>query len=53
MKDFPYNKAKGALKNFKDNEIEKLSHSLLELYHMGHAGVKEIDLSLEKWVLRV
>jgi DNA polymerase III delta subunit len=52
MKDFPYNKAKGALKNFKEGELEKMSGDLLKVYHEGHGGVKEIDLGLEEWVLR-
>jgi hypothetical protein len=52
VKDFPYNKAKRALKNFKDGEIETLSLRLLNLYHDGHAGKCDIDLALEEWVLR-
>ncbi len=53
MKDFPYNKAKRALAKFQDGEVERLAQSLLELYHDGHAGVRELDLGLEEWVLRV
>jgi DNA polymerase III delta subunit len=52
VKDFPYNKAKRALKNFKDGELETLSLNLLTLYHNGHAGKRDIDLALEEWVLR-
>lgn len=52
MKDFPYNKAKRALMKFQIGEVERLSQSLLEVYHDGHAGVREIDLALEEWVLR-
>jgi len=51
MKDFPYNKAKRALAKFAPGEVTQLSHSLLELYHDGHAGVRDIDLALERWVL--
>lgn len=53
MKDFPYNKAKRALAKFQDGEVERLAQMLLELYHDGHAGVRELDLALEEWVLRV
>lgn len=53
MKDFPYNKAKRALAKFQEGEVERLSQSLLELYHDGHAGVREMDMSLEEWILRV
>lgn len=53
MKQFPYNKAKQALVKFREGEVEKLSQSLLELYHDGHAGLKDMDNSLEQWVLGV
>ena len=51
MKDFPYKKATQALRNFKDGEVEALSRSLLELYHLGHQGKRDMDLALEEWVL--
>jgi len=51
MKDFPYNKAKRSLAKFAPGEVLTLSHSLIELYHDGHSGVREIDLALEAWVL--
>lgn len=51
MKDFPYNKAKRALAKFQPGAVTLLSQSLLELYHDGHAGVRDIDLALEEWVL--
>ncbi len=51
MKDFPYNKAKRALAIFSPDEVVKLSRSLLELYHAGHAGQRDMDIALEEWVL--
>ena len=51
MKDFPYNKAKRSLSKFAPDEVMQLSQSLLELYHDGHGGVRDIDLALEEWVL--
>jgi DNA polymerase III delta subunit len=51
MKDFPYNKAKRSLSKFAPGEVTTLSQSLIELYHAGHAGVRDIDLALEQWVL--
>ena len=51
MKDFPYNKAKRSLSNFKDGELETTSRNLLSVYHDGHAGVRDIDLALERFVL--
>lgn len=53
MNEYPYKKAKQALRNFKLGEIEALSSSLLTLYHEGHAGTRELDLALESWVLKV
>jgi DNA polymerase III delta subunit len=51
VKDFPYNKAKRALPAFQSGEIDRLSRSLLLLYHDGHSGKRDISLALEEWVL--
>jgi DNA polymerase III delta subunit len=51
MKDFPYNKAKRALTAFAPGEVVALSRSLLELYHAGHSGMRDMDIALEQWVL--
>ncbi len=51
MKDFPYNKAKRSLAKFGPGELAQVSQSLLMLYHDAHAGVRDIDLALEQWVL--
>jgi hypothetical protein len=51
MKDFPYNKAKRSLTKFTPGDVTTLSQSLLELYHDGHGGIRDIDLALEEWVL--
>ncbi len=51
VKDYPYRKAKQALRNFKPGELEKLSLSLIALYHDAHKGKRDIDIALEKWIL--
>lgn len=51
MKDFPYNKSKRALSGFAPGEVVTLSRSLLELYHAGHSGQRDMDVALEQWVL--
>ena len=53
MKDYPYKKAKQAVMSFKDGEVEGLSRSLLELYHLSHQGKRDMDLALEEWVLTI
>lgn len=53
VKEFPYNKAKRSLTNFKPGELANLSHSLLLLYHDGHTGKCDINVALEEWVLRM
>ncbi|MBP9843102.1 MAG: hypothetical protein KBC62_03795, partial [Candidatus Pacebacteria bacterium] len=53
MKEYPFKKAKQALRNFKDGEVEALSRSLLELYHLAHQGKRDMDMALEEWVLKV
>jgi DNA polymerase III delta subunit len=51
MKEFPYSKAKRSLSKFAPGDVTRLSQSLLDLYHDGHSGVRDIDLALEEWVL--
>ncbi len=53
MKDWPYNKAKRSLARFKSGEVDELSRALLTVYHDGHDGLRDIDIALEHWVLRV
>lgn len=53
MKPFPYNKAKGNLKNFKSGELEKLSESLVLGYHAARRGEGEIETLVEKTLLRL
>lgn len=50
---FPYQKAKRGLTKFQKGEVEKLSRSLLALYHDGHSGIGDIDAALEAWILSV
>lgn len=53
MNEYPYSKAKKAVTNFKEGELEVLSHSLLRVYHDGHQGTKVTELALEKWTLTI
>ena len=53
MKDYPYKKAKQSLSLFKEGEVERLSRSLLELYHLSHQGKRDMDMALEEWVLTI
>lgn len=50
MKEYPYKKAKGALKAFAPRELESLTESLLRLYHHGHAD-SDMELGLERFAL--
>ena len=51
MKNYPYDKAKRAISNFKEGELEMLSQSLLRVYHDGHQQRGDAELALEKWCL--
>ena len=53
IKDYPYKKAKAALRVFSLADVERLSRQLLAVYHDGHGGKRDIRLGLEEWVLRV
>lgn len=52
MKPFPFNKAKQALDRFPLTEVETAARTLLDVYHYARAGQHELDLALERWVLR-
>lgn len=53
MKPFPYNKAKGFLRNFKPGELERLSQNLVLDYHKARRGEGEIETLVEKVLLRL
>lgn len=51
MKEYPYKKAKNALRVFPVEMVEEKSRTLLKLYHDGHKGKRDLDIALEEWVL--
>ncbi len=53
MKPYPYNKAKGFLRNFKPGELEKFSENLMLGYHRARRGQGEIETLVEKTLLRL
>lgn len=53
LKEYPYKKAKQALRNFQPGEINRLAQSLLVLYHESHQGLTDMELRLEAWVLSI
>lgn len=53
MKDYPYQKAKRALVKFEPKEPERLSQSLLEIYHQSRLSGLDLDLAIERWLLRI
>ncbi|MFN3188230.1 MAG: hypothetical protein ACK42D_01660 [Candidatus Paceibacteria bacterium] len=53
VKDFPYNKAKRGQSKYTKEEVDTLSLSLLEVYHDGHGGRRDIVSALEGWLLNI
>lgn len=53
MKPYPYQKAQRAASRFTKTELTALMERLITIYHEGHAGMTELDLALEQWVLTV
>jgi len=51
MKTFPYNKAKGFLKNWKRDELEKFSENLVRSYQQVRRGNGEMMTAVEKILL--
>lgn len=53
MKDYPYQKSKRALVKFPEGETEKLSRSLIDTYHQSRLGYLDMDMAIERWLLRL
>jgi|GEM_PF-228290 len=53
MSQFPYSKAKRSLQSYTEQELQKLSHSLMEAYHEARRGGLELRLALERWILSI
>ncbi|MEK7461616.1 MAG: hypothetical protein AAB586_00900 [Patescibacteria group bacterium] len=53
MKTFPYNRARSFLKNFKINELEALSESLVVGYNSVRRGKEEMETFVEKILLNL
>lgn len=53
MKPFTYNKSKGFLKNFRQDELEKLSENLVTGYILARRGRGEIETLIEKLLLKL
>lgn len=53
MKDYPYQKSKRALSKFPSDDPERLSRSLLDIYHQSRLGGLDLDLAVERWLLRI
>jgi hypothetical protein len=53
MKEYPFKKAKGAIRNFKPGELEQMSEDLVMGYHEARRGKGEIETLIEKLLLRL
>ena len=51
LKPYPYQKAKGFLKNFKEGELEKISSELVRIYHDSRTEGRSLETELEKFIL--
>ncbi len=51
MKEYPYKKAKNALRVFPLELVEEKSRTLLKLYHDAHKGKRDLGMALEQWAL--
>ncbi len=51
MKSFPFEKARGYSRNYKDGELENLSSKLVSMYHEAHRGNEDFYIALERFIL--
>lgn len=50
---FVYGKSKRAADKFAEGELEKMTNNLLTVWHMGHGGGQDFELSLENFILNM
>lgn len=53
LNPFVYSKSSGFLKNFSENEVQKISSDLVTIYHEARRGRYELFSALEKFVLSI
>lgn len=53
VKDFPYNKSKKDLKNWKEDKLTSFYTRLISLYHESRMGGEPLDIALEKALLKM
>lgn len=53
LKPFVWTKSQSFLKNFKEDELKKMSANLVELYHDTRRGIVDFDVALERFILGV
>lgn len=53
MHPFVYKKAKADLRNWKEGELEKTYKKFVDIYHESRMGGDELDIALEKVLLRL
>lgn len=53
VKDYPFNKSKKDLKNWKEADLKKFYEDLVSVYHQSRMGnyAEELNISLERLVL--
>lgn len=53
MSPYPFGKAKGFARNYKEKELEDLAWKLVSMYHEAHAGNIDFPVALEKFILEL
>lgn len=53
IKDYPFNKSKKDLKNWKTDDLKNFYTKLITLYHESRMGGDELGLALEKAILKL
>lgn len=53
LKPFVFQKARSFCKNYTEQELEKLSVSLISTYHNAHRGIYELPVAMEQFILSI
>ena len=50
---FPYSKALSGSRNYREEELQKMSTDLVEMTHKVRRGEGDLGVMLEKWILSI
>jgi len=51
LKPYVFQKSKSFAQNYSEDEMKKMSSSLVSIYHDSRRGIHDFDIALERFIL--